>query len=319
MTKLNLSEDVLNHDWTKLLRDGEYVEKHLAGQHDQKLHTPKKYGRGGPVGLNPNSERQARWKAMLDDPEMSMYHTNEAIREEIDALPGGPEALHQLEKWYYNPGNPDELMYNDAVYAEYQSALDSGEIDDGYQFEDYLADQAEIEGWDPEGDHALLDALRSVKGGTADPEQVEAMSAIYDYTQAHIQHRGIGSFPVHRGLALEPEDAAQLKEGRKVGTAIAGHWSAKEDVSEKFAAGVYDPVPVESRPETTEVIIHKTFEPEEVFNYHLAHADKFEDYYKGLYEENEVVPVDGTEHEIVKVESKPSRFSDQETLHVWVK
>jgi hypothetical protein len=255
---------------------------------------------------------------MLGDKETSMYHTNKAIREEIDALEGGPEALRELEKWYYNPGDPEQALLDPVAESKWQHAMDQlDDPDDWVQFEDWVYDEAEKLGWKPGDDQAMADTLRSVKDGTASPEQVEAMSAIYDYTQAHLKHSGVSEVTVTRGLAMEPEDAAQLKKGRKVGTAITGHWSTQQDVSEKFAAQWYDFTPAYERPETSEVVIHKTFKAEEVFDYYLGDATKFDQFHQ--LEEYEVVPVDGTEHKITKVETRKSRYGGLETLHVWVK
>lgn len=301
-----------------LLTEPIIVTKHLMGRHDQRRHDPHK-GKGGPIGLQPDLERQARWKAMMDDPELNEFQANAAIRAEIEGLEGGPEALRQLDEWYYNPGNPDDALVDPMVFDEYKYEVSEEEQLD-YPFEDWVYDRADKLGWNPDDDYALLDTMNTVKEGTATPEQVEAMSAIYDSTQAHIQHMGISSFSVHRGSAMDPERAAEFKKGKKIGTRVTGHWSADEDVSAKFAAGYYDLTSAEGREETTEVIIHKTFKPEEVFDYHLAWANKVDKHQQQVYmNEKEVVPVDGTEHKITKVESKKSKYGGLETIHVWVK
>lgn len=289
-----------------------FVAKHLPGKHDQQRHTPKRYGRGGgPVGLKPDPDRQARFRAILDDPELSAYHKDKAIRDELESMPGGPEALRQLEKWYYNPGNPYDAVFDERAYEEYRA---EGHSEEDYPFEDWVWDKSKEYGWEEDADTALLGTLETVKDGTATPEQVDAMSAIYDYTQAHIGHRGISSVPVHRGLALEPYEVEDLKPGNKVGTAIAGHWTARKDVSEKFAAQVYESVPPDV--DIQEVVIHKTFEPADVFDYHLAGATKFDKYHE--LNEFEVVPIDGTEHIIIRTEMQPSWYTGEEVLHIWV-
>jgi hypothetical protein len=295
------------------------AEKHLLGLHRQSDHTPHKYGKGAKaIGLQPDLERQESWRKMLGDKETSMYHTNKAIREEIEALEGGPEALRRLEKWYYNPGDPEQALLDPMAESEWEHEMDQlDDPQDWVAFEDWVYDRAAGMGWNYSDDDMMAITLAKIKAGSASPAEVEAMSAIYDYTQAHIQNRHISSFPVHRGLAMEPEDAAQLKKGSKIGTPITGHWSAKEDVSERFAANYYDRTPAHERPETKEVVIHKTFKPEEVFDYHLGAATKFDDFWR--LEEKEVVPVDGTEHKITKVESRKSRYGGLETIHVWVK
>jgi hypothetical protein len=255
---------------------------------------------------------------MMDDPEISEYHANKAIQEEIAALEGGPEALRQLDRWYYNPGDPEEMLYDPMKYEEYRYEV-SVEDQLDYSFEDWAYDKADGMNWSPDDDHAMLRTLEAVKAGDATPQQVEAMSAIYDSTQAYLKSKGITEVTVTRGLALDSEDAAQLKKGRKIGTSVAGHWSADQDVSEKFAAQYYKPEALVSE-DAKEVVIHRTFPADQVFDHYMAWGSKTDSYNQQVYmNEKEIVPVDGTEHKITKMEPKKSRYGGLETVHVWVK
>jgi hypothetical protein len=234
-----------------------YVWKHLAGQHDQQAHTPKKYaGATRQVsGLGRVRDRDT-WDYEATDKganEMFLTLVEEVVPPHMSwrSLEGRSEVKRNTVQALADQTGLEYDRVNELVKTWAHTSNDHDPVSLGFQQAAADTFGVELSEWQKQKINETVDRHRKEDGtwefvdvelfDNSRRDSAKVLEAMYDNTQVELKAAGLKEVTLYRGMTQPKGADPRLGDEYDIGPNAVGSWSLDYNVAENFASRYGDP------------------------------------------------------------------------------